>query len=275
MSQLHQLLTILDELRRRVFRVLVVLIAIFGFLITFEINTTRVRGIPFRVPYPYPSPFANVTAQVYNWLRTTELPRGVVLLNIGVGDAVIAQMEVGLVLTVAIGMPWIAHEAGAFLMPALRLDERRLLKQVAIPATILFLIGFTVALFWITPFTYLLLFKYVGALGLAQTLEVTSFVEFTLLYSLGFGLVFELPVFVYGLTRIGLVKAHFWRQHWRAAVLGCLIFGMIITPDNSGVTMLLIAIPMMGLYGAGVLFASRFERRNLARSNASLKGGVA
>ena len=70
-----------------------------------------------------------------------------------------------------------------------------------------------------------------------------------------------LAVFVYGLTRLGLIGASTWRRHWRAAVLGSLVFGMIVTPDNSGITMLLGATPMIALYFAGVFFAGRWERQ--------------
>jgi sec-independent protein translocase protein TatC len=82
---------------------------------------------------------------------------------------------------------------------------------------------------------------------------------------MAFGLVFELPVFVYALTRLGVVRAKVWREHWRAAVIGSLVFGMVVTPDNSGITMLIIATPMIALYFAGAWFATRWEHRSNTR----------
>jgi sec-independent protein translocase protein TatC len=157
-------------------------------------------------------------------------------------------------------MPWTTHEIAAFLMPALRHNERQLLVTVAVPATVLFVTGFLIALLWLTPFTYYLLFHYVAAMGLTPYLSADSFITFTLLYTTAFGVVFEVPVFVYTLTRLHLVKAAFWSKHWRGAIVACLIFGMVITPDNSGITMTLIAVPMMALYFGGVYFARRYER---------------
>jgi sec-independent protein translocase protein TatC len=214
--------------------------------------------IPFG--YPWPSPFYNVTAQVFRAMVAWMLPSGVVLLNVGVGDSILVQMEIGLLLTLILGMPWIVHEVGAFLMPALRRNERQLLRQVGIPATALFAVGTALGLFLITPFTFLLLFRYVSAMGLAPVLGVQDFVTFALLYSIAFGVVFELPVFVYTLTRLGLVRASAWRKHWRGAVIGSLLFGMVITPDNSGITMLMVATPMIALYLGGAYFAGRWER---------------
>jgi len=120
-------------------------------------------------------------------------------------------------------------------------------------------------LFFLTPLTFRLLFLYVGALGLAPVLGVQDFVTFVLLYSLAFGIVFELPVFVYTLTRLGLIKAAAWRKHWRAAIIGSLLFGMVVTPDNSGITMLLVATPMIALYLGGAWFAQRWETAHVPR----------
>jgi len=118
-----------------------------------------------------------------------------------------------------------------------------------------------------------LLFLYVSAMNLEPVLGVQDFVTFALVYSLAFGVVFELPVFVYALTRLGVVKAAAWRKHWRGAVIGALIFGMVITPDNSGITMMLIATPMIGLYMGGAYFAARWESRRDA-TRAGPRGAV-
>ena len=263
MGDLQRILTIVEEARRRLVRVGVVLTGIFGFVLLFKLVPVRpvVAGVGLPLAYPWPSPFYNITAQLFRAMVAYLLPPGVTLLNVGVGDSIVAQMEIGILLTLVVGMPWIVHELAAFLMPALRSNERKLLRTVGIPASALFAVGFLAGLLVLTPFTYRLLFEYVAAMGLAPVLGVESFVEFTLLYSIAFGVVFELPVFLYALTRLGVVRASAWRQHWRGAVLGAFVFGMIVTPDNSGITMTLIALPMVGLYLGGAYFAARWERR--------------
>ena len=220
-----------------------------------------VLGFSLPFAYPWPNPFYNVAAQLFREMVRWMLPPGVTLLNVGVGDSILVQMEIGLLVAVILGMPWIVHEVGAFLVPALRRNERLLIRQVGIPATVLFAIGTAAGLLFLTPFTFRLLFLYVAADGLAPVLGVQDFVTFALLYSLAFGVVFELPVFIYALTRLGVVKAAAWRKHWRGAVIGALVFGMVVTPDNSGITMLIIATPMVGLYLGGAYFAGRWEAR--------------
>ncbi len=261
MGDLDRILNILGEARRRLYRLAIVLGPLFGFLVTFRLQPVAVPVGPVALPlaYPVPNLFANVTAQVFRALAAYMLPSNAVLLNVGVGDSIVVQMEIGLLLTLILGMPWIVHEAGAFLVPALRRNERELLRRIGIPATILFAVGTLLGLMFITPLTFRLLFDYISAMGLAPVVGVQQFVTFALLYSLAFGIVFELPVFVYTLTRLGLVRAEAWRRHWRIAVVGALVFGMVITPDNSGITMLLIALPMIALYLGGAWFAQRWE----------------
>ncbi len=264
MGDLDRIFSVLGEVRHRLVRIALVLGPLFGATILFELRpfTFDLFGVPIPLAYPWPSPFYNITAQVFDAMVATMLPPGVTLLNLGVGDSVLVQMEIGLLLTAIFGMPWVVHEIGAFLVPALRKNERLLLRQVGIPATVLFAFGTGIGIFFLTPFTFRLLFRYVAAMQLAPVLGVQDFVTFALLYSLAFGVVFELPVFVYSLTRLGVVRAGAWRKHWRGAVIASLVFGMIVTPDNSGITMILIAAPMIALYLGGAYFAGRWERRS-------------
>jgi sec-independent protein translocase protein TatC len=275
-GDLDRILAVVEEARRRLVRVFFVLGPLFGFLLLCELVPFRLHlmGLSLPLAYPWPSPFYNVTAQVFRAMARWMLPSGVTLLNVGVGDSIVVQMEIGALLTVILGMPWIVHEVAAFLLPALRRNERALARQVGLPATGLFAVGTAIGLFALTPFTFRLLFFYVAAMGLAPVLGVQSFVTFALLYSLAFGLVFELPVFIYALTRLGVVRAPAWRRHWRAAVIGALVFGMIVTPDNSGITMLLIATPMIGLYLGGAYFAARWERQHTDRRPPSTAAGA-
>jgi sec-independent protein translocase protein TatC len=261
MTDLQKLLRILGEGRHRLFRILLVLGPMFGFFLTFRFAVYPWSLGPWTIPILYPvfGIFNNTTAQVFRGMVAWMLPSSVQLLNVGVGDSVFVQLEIAILLTLIFGMPWIVHETAAFLVPALRRSERDLIRRIGGPATGLFAVGALLGFFWLTPLTFRILFQYVAAMGIAPVVGAQQFVTFALLYSLAFGVVFELPVFVYGLTRLGVVRAETWKKHWRAAVIGSLIFGMVVTPDNSGITMVLIACPMIALYLVGVVFATRWE----------------
>src|SRR5271170_4686597 len=116
MGDLQKILGIISEARRRLFRILIVLGPLFGFFVTFRLQPVdvNVAGVSVPLAYPWPSLFYNVTAQVFHLLVVWLLPPSVTLLNVGIGDAIVAQLEIGFLLTLIFGMPWIIHEVGAF-----------------------------------------------------------------------------------------------------------------------------------------------------------------
>jgi len=75
-----------------------------------------------------------------------------------------------------------------------------------------------------------------------------------------FGLAFQLPVLMYGLSWLGVVRSSFWKKYWRFAAIAIFLFGAIITPDGSGITMMLVSIPMLGLYVVGYIVSVRIEK---------------
>jgi len=87
-----------------------------------------------------------------------------------------------------------------------------------------------------------------------------DFVTFVLQFLLAFGLSFQLPMIMYATTASGMTDAKFWRKNIRYAVVIIVIFGAIITPDGSGVTMWFIAGPMIALYLGGIAIIERKER---------------
>ena len=90
-----------------------------------------------------------------------------------------------------------------------------------------------------------------------------DFVSFILQFLLAFGISFQLPLIMYAISQSGMIDAKFWRKNIRYAIVAIVIFGAIITPDGSGVTMWFIAGPMIGLYLAGMLIVERKERQTI------------
>jgi sec-independent protein translocase protein TatC len=74
------------------------------------------------------------------------------------------------------------------------------------------------------------------------------------------GIAFELPVVMYAISQTGITDATFWRRNFRYSVLIFVIFGAVITPDGSGITMWLMTGPMIGLYLAGLVVIEHKEK---------------
>jgi sec-independent protein translocase protein TatC len=88
-----------------------------------------------------------------------------------------------------------------------------------------------------------------------------DFITFVLQYLLAFGISFQIPLIMYALTMAEIVDSKFWRKNIRYAVLAIIVFGAIVTPDGSGVTMWFIAIPMMALYLGGLAVSEHKKRK--------------
>lgn len=98
---------------------------------------------------------------------------------------------------------------------------------------------------------------------------IVNFVNFLIIYVVAFGLSFEIPVIMVGMTKMRVVNSEFWKKNWRYAVLAALIFGMIFSPGVTGFTMVVMALPMIGLYFLGIYVSVRVER-NIERSHSDL-----
>ena len=249
----------MEELRKRAIYCLLTVSAISVFCFIFGLRPIEVGGITLY--YPYPELFNNINTQVFNQIKNDLIrdPR-IELIPIGIADTMIVQLEISLFLGILFGMPMIVYHLGKFIAPGLYPNEKAILIKTAFPATILFAIGCSFAYFIIIPFTIDFLYGFTFAMGVTPYLSLQSFVSFVTLFLLAYGLVFELPIIMVGLTRLGVVQAEFWRDNWRYAFVAMVIFGAVITPDGSGITQLIVAMPMMLLYVIGYLIARYIQK---------------
>jgi sec-independent protein translocase protein TatC len=133
------------------------------------------------------------------------------------------------------------------------------LIKVISPMFLLFIFGAVFSYILVIPFTLNLLYKYGESIGAETFLTVNDFITFVLQFILGFGIAFQLPVLMYVLSLSGLTDSKFWQKNFRYAIIIITIFGAIITPDGSGVTMWFIALPMIALYAVGIVMIRRKE----------------
>ena len=269
MSELEGINEHLSELRKRILRIAIVVLAITVFVLTFHITSTQIDGIT--IYYPIPQPMNNIAAQVTDAMRIQLVPEQVQLIQTAPGQAFFAQVYVAALLGLVVGMPIIIKEMTGFLKPALKEREINVSKSIIFPAIGLFTGGCLFAYFLVVPFMLEFLYRYGESAGLLTFLNIMDFITFVLQFQLAFGLSFQLPIIMYAASASGAADPKFWRKNIRYAIVIIVIFGAIITPDGSGVTMGFIAAPMIGLYVAGMLFVERKELE--ARTLKSKSGG--
>ena len=249
----------LEELRVRVFRVAIIVIAITVFAMTFDLRVTE--GTTFPIVYPYPDAIHNLSAHVTLFMEDTLLPEEVDLIQTAPGQAFFAQIYVSALIGVTASVPVIIREISGFIAPAINSKAKVGILNVFIPAVVLFAVGIIFSYLIVVPYILDFLYQYGQALDVATFLTISDFISFVLQLLLGFGIAFQLPIIMYGISLTGAMSPTFWRHNFRYAVIILVIFGAVITPDGSGVTMWFLAGPMIGLYVAGMLAIERKAAR--------------
>jgi sec-independent protein translocase protein TatC len=277
----------IDELRRRGIRTLLVLTIITIICLSFGLKSfTVVLSLPpaisflnftsdsrssdssvvLRFYYPYPNPFENIAVQLTLFLKDTLLPPEVKFIQTAPGQAFFAQIYISLLLSIICSIPIIAREVFAFIYPALSTRTTTAIYKITLPILLLFIMGIVFSYLLVIPFTLSFLYKYGESLGAETFVTVSDFMSFVLQFMLGFGLAFQLPVIMYGLSLTGLVDSTFWSKNLRYAIVIIAIFGALITPDGSGITMWFVSIPMIVLYVLGIMIIRRAERHRIVMS---------
>ena len=250
MSELAEFGKHLEEIRRRLLKIVLAVGIITILLLTFHLEPFDIEGTTLY--YIVPQPLDNIAAQITNFMKADLVPDDVQLIQTAPGQAFFAQIYIAALVGIAIGMPIIVRELVGFIKPALKETEINVSRNVSIPAVGLFAIGCIFSYVLVVPYILDFLYQYGESSGLVTFLNVIDFVTFVLQFLLAFGFSFQLPLVMYAISMSGMVDNDFWRKNIRYAIVGIVIFGAVITPDGSGVTMWFIAGPMIALYLAGM-----------------------
>lgn len=277
-----------NELRIRLIHIVICIAIITIFAMSFGIQSTI---LPIAIPsldggpqqnlkifYPIPDPLNNVALQLTSFMKDTLLPTGVKLIQIAPGQVFFAQVHISLLIGLICSLPIIIKEIFGFISPAFdpsknknEFQEDNVKKKskksfsrfglfkIISPIVLLFILGVVFSYVFVIPFTLNFLYKYGESIGAETFLTVNDFITFVLQFVLGFGIAFQLPVIMYVLSISGVTDSKFWLRNFRYAIIIISVFGAIITPDGSGVTMWFIALPMIALYAIGIIAIRRRE----------------
>ncbi|MDP1677905.1 MAG: twin-arginine translocase subunit TatC [Bacteroidota bacterium] len=168
-------------------------------------------------------------------------------------------MEVVIVVGIIAAMPIILYQLWKFIAPGLMPNERKYASSIVFFTSICFLSGVAFAYFIIVP-TALKFFSTFGTDVFELNIAINEYISFLLSLILGSGLVFELPMVTYFLTKIGLLTPGVMRKYRRHAIVGILIIAAIATPTPDILTQSLFAAPMILLYEISI-FISKFAQK--------------
>ena len=204
-------------------------------------------------------PFAN---RLYAWLARPlleKLPAGGQLIAVEVASPFFAPIKLAFFVAVVVAMPWLLYQLWAFVAPGLYQRERRLAMPLLASALVLFYAGCAFAYFLVLPAVFGFLASVTPA-GVAMMTDINAYLDFVLVIFLAFGASFELPVALVILVLLGWVTPKQLRE-WRGyAIVGIFVVAAVITPPDV-ISQLLLAIPMVVLYEAGILAAAALARK--------------
>jgi len=217
----------LEELRWSILKVVVgVLLAAIACSVYADFIVTTILLGPLKT--------AGMKAQVLS-------PYGIVLL----------YMETVLICGLILSMPNTLYWLWKFVAPGLLPKERRYISRIVFFTSLCFFSGVAFAYYILLP-TALKFFATFGTDQIDLNIALDRYVSFVLAMLLGAGLVFELPMISYFLSKMGFLTPAFMRHYRRHAIVAILIISAVVTPTPDVVTQVLLAAPMMLLYEIGI-----------------------
>ena len=167
------------------------------------------------------------------------------------GEAFFTYIKIDIVAGFLIALPIIFFHAWQFFLPALTKDERAILGVLVPTSVILFFTGLAFAFFLIMP-TALKFFMGFSSENLQTMFSFQNYFDFVIMFSLPFGFVFELPLVIIVLGKIGILTSEFLGKYRRIVFFLSFVVGALVTTPDV-VTQIAVAIPVMMLYEVGYL----------------------
>jgi len=176
-------------------------------------------------------------------------------------EAFMIWMKAGFVVGLVLSSPYVFLQIWNFVAAGLYPHEKRYVHIYLPFSLVLFLAGASTAFFMAFKYVLDFLFGFNAAMKIDPDPRISEWLGFVLLLPLAFGVAFQLPLVMLFLHRIGIFTIEVYLSKWRLAVLIIFVAAMIITPTADPITMLLLALPMTGLYFLGIALC-RWMPRN-------------
>ncbi|MDA9987942.1 twin-arginine translocase subunit TatC [Luminiphilus sp.] len=227
----------LTELRDRLLRA--VLAIVVGFVVLF--------------------PFAN---EIYGFVSAplrALMPAGSTMIATGVASPFLTPFKLSLVLAIFLAIPVILFQIWGFIAPGLYQKEKRIAVPLLASSVLLFYAGAAFAYFVVFPLIFAF-FTSVGPDSVQVMTDINSYLDFVLKLFLAFGIAFEMPIVAVVLIWTGTTTADSLAAKRPYLILGCFVFGMLLTPPDV-ISQSLLAIPMWLLFELGVFFGRLLEKK--------------
>lgn len=187
------------------------------------------------------------------------MPQGTTMIATEVASPFLTPFKLALVLAVFIAIPYILHQVWSFVAPGLYSKEKKFALPLLVSSIVLFYSGITFAYFIVFPLIFAF---FAGAApdGVTIMTDINRYLDFVLKLFFAFGLAFEIPIATVLLVWSGATDVESLTRKRSYIVVGCFVFGMLLTPPDV-ISQILLAFPMWLLFEIGILFCRLLPKK--------------
>jgi sec-independent protein translocase protein TatC len=162
-----------------------------------------------------------------------------------------------------LGIPYLLFEVWLFIKPALHDNERKSASGFVAFASLLFFTGIIFGYYIICPLSVNFLINFQVSPEIENTFTIDSYLSSIMTLTLGSGIIFQLPVIIYILSKVGIMTPAFMRSSRRYSAVIILIVAAVVTPTADPFTMMIVALPLFLLYEMSIYISANIERKRL------------
>lgn len=186
---------------------------------------------------------------------------GVALQNLRPFGQLMLYFEVAMVGGAILSLPNIFYQLWKFISPALRKNERRHISAIVIFSSLCFLVGIVFAYFVMLPMSLKFAAEF-GSTQIKNIFAIDEYMSIIISIMLGSGVVFELPMISFFLTKIGILTPAFMRKYRRHAIVLIFIVAAFLTPSPDPVSQLILAVPLILLYEISIIISKLARKKS-------------
>lgn len=204
-------------------------------------------------------PFSN---EIYTFISEplrALLPEGSSMIATEVASPFLTPFKLTLVMSIFVAIPVILYQIWSFVAPGMYRQEKRIAFPLLASSVLLFYAGASFAYFVVFPLIFAF-FTSVGPTDVAVMTDINRYLDFVLKLFFAFGIAFEIPIAAVILIWSGVTTPDALAKKRPYIIVGCFIFGMLLTPPDV-ISQSLLAVPMWMLFEVGVFFGRIIEKR--------------
>jgi sec-independent protein translocase protein TatC len=220
--------------------------------------------------------FGHYLAQHFSFIKDPDVlcinTKPVNLIAIKMAGQLTTHITVAMVAGLILAFPVIIREFWMFFKPALHSNEAKYARGAVLASSFLFFIGVLFGYFMLSPLSIYFLTSYRISADVVNQVNVTSFIGTLTSICLATGVVFELPIVAFFLTKIGIITPTFMRKYRKHAIVVIFIIAAIITPPDV-FSQTLVAIPLLLLYEVSIFISARVMKQKAKEHDAFMDDG--